>query len=356
MTIADRDSSEISWRTGDMKIVISGPATAQDRATGSAIADVQRLGKLNGLAYAEDTCGDYLGATLKDIGITGGKIELSFPGDADTLKVRTTYAAPRKLTKAECQLLVKETAAQWSDGIGEGEFQHADELGIDIDLFPSGSKPKIDQIDDGTAAPKPKTNALLQLFQKFKVDEKAAIALVQGGVAIDDQDKEGNTALELACSGVLADLFELLWQRGALAHAANPNRMLSKLAFCSGPAPVLEKSVRIAQRLIEGGFAVDPVDDSGRTPLMMAVNRNNMPLVQFLLSRGANINARIADEHNRHTVLMQAKDVAMVRYLLDHGADPAIRSASGENARENWSKNTHLKNHQEIAALLAQSF
>lgn len=338
-----------------MKIVVSAPAQVVDRNTGAKVVEPQRLAKLHGLAYAKDMCGGYLGATLRDIGVTGGKIELSSPGDGAALEVLTTYAAPRKLTKDECQLLLKETAAQWSDGIGEGDFQHADELGVDVDLFPSGSKPKIEQIDDGTAASKPKTNELLQLFQKFKVDEKAAIALVQGDVAIDEKDKEGNTPLELACSKVLADLFDMLWQRGALAHVANPHRMLSKLAYCSGPAPVLEKSVRIAQRLIEGGIAVDPVDDSGRTPLMMAVNRNNMPLVQYLVSQGANINAQMADEHNRHTVLMHAKDIAMVQYLLENGADPAIRSASGETALDNWLKNTHLKNHAEIAALLEQS-
>lgn len=335
-----------------MKIGITGPAQALDRTTGNAITDAQRLVKLHGLAYAKDTCSGYLSATLRDIGVTGGKIELSYPGDGAALKVLTTYAAPRKLTKDECQLLLKETTAQWSDGIGEGDFQHADELGVDVDLFPSGSKPKIEQIDDGITATKPKTNALLQLFQKFKVDEKAAIALVQGGVAIDEKDKEGNTPLELACSKVLADLFDLLWQRGALAHVERPNRILSKLSFCSGPAVVLEKSVRIAQRLMEVGLAVDPVDDSGRTPLMMAVNRNNMPLVQYLVSQGANFNAQMADEHNRHTVLMHAKDIAMVQCLLEHGADPAIRSASGENALDNWLKNTHLKNHAEIAALL----
>lgn len=338
-----------------MKIVISGAAKALDRVTGEAITDPQRLGQLNGLAYAKDMCGVYLGATLKDIGVTGGKIELSCPGAGAPLKVLTTYAAPRKLDEAESRQLLKETGAQWSDGIGEGDFQHADELGIDIDLCPTGGQPTIEQIDDGVVSRKPKTNELLQLFQKFRVDEKAALALVQAGVAIDDRDRDGNTALELACRNVLADLFEELWRRGAKAYVENPNRMLSKLSYCSGSAAILEKSTRIAQRLVESGVDVDTVDDSGRTPLMMAVNRNNLPLVRYLLSQGANINARVADEHNRHTVLMHAQESVMAQFLLEHGADPGIRAASGENAYEMQLKCTYQKNYMEIARLLEQN-
>ena len=52
--------------------MITGPALALDRATGNAIMDARRLGKLHGLAYTKDTCGEYLSATLKDIGVAGG--------------------------------------------------------------------------------------------------------------------------------------------------------------------------------------------------------------------------------------------------------------------------------------------
>lgn len=338
-----------------MKIVVSGAARALDRVTGAPIADPHRLGELNGLAYANDLCGAYLGATLRDIGVTGGRIELNFGGAASALRVLTAYAAPRKLTATELQLLLTETAAQWSDGIGEGDFLHADELGVVVDIFPGVGKPTIEQIDDGVATSKPRTNALIQLFQKFRIDEKAAIELVLGGVPIDALDKEGNTALELACSKVLAELFELLWRRGALAHVANPNRMLSKLSFCSGSPAILEKSVGIAQRLIESGVKVDTMDDNGRTPLMMAVNRNNLPLASYLLSQGANINARVADEHNRHTVLMHAQEGAMAQFLLEHGADPNIRAASGENAYEMQMKQTHQRNYLEVAGILKQA-
>jgi ankyrin repeat protein len=335
-----------------MKIVISGVAKAFDRLSGAPITEAQRLARLEGLTYSKDTCGNYLGTTLRDIGVTGGTIELSYTGDGAPLKVLTTYAAPRQLNKAECQLLLKETGAQWSDGIGEGDFQHADELGIDVDIFPSGSKPTVKQTDDGIVGKKPTTNPLLQLFQSFRVDEKAALALVRERVAIDDKDREGKTALELACYKAFADLFDELWQRGALSHVANPSNMLSRIAFCSGAAPILEKTVRIARRLVEHGVDVDTVDEDGRTPLMMAASRNNLPLVRYLLSKGANINAQIADGHNRHTVLMHAQEAAMVQYLLEQGADPSICAANGENAFEMQLRNKHKKNYMELADIL----
>jgi ankyrin repeat protein len=96
------------------------------------------------------------------------------------------------------------------------------------------------------------------------------------------------------------------------------------------------------------------MDGSGCTPLMMAANRNNLPLVRYLLSQGANINAQRVDAHNRQTVLMQAQDIPMVQFLLEQGADPAIPNASGENAYEDRLRHTHRPNHLEIAALLKQ--
>ena len=66
----------------------------------------------------------------------------------------------------------------------------------------------------------------------------------------------------------------------------------------------------------ENGVDVDAIDDDGRTPLMMAANRNNLPLVKFLLSKGADVNGQDADAANRLSVLMYAQHPEMVQYLL----------------------------------------
>ena len=335
-----------------MKIVISGAAEAYDRETEELVVDSRRLSQLDGLTYAEESCGEYLSEALYDIGIVGGKIQLAYRASDSRLRVLTTYHAPRKLTNSEIQLLIEETIGQWSDGVGEEEFQHAEELGIGIDISPFGSEPTVEQTDDGVAVCKPEKSELIELLQDRRVDEDAALALVKSGAAVDARNRYGQTVLELACRAVLPNLVELLLKHGALEKAENRNRTLFTLAFCYGSDDVLENSVRIAEQLVENGVDVDAIDDNGRTPLMMAANRNNLPLAKFLLSKGADVNAQDADEANRLSVLMYAQHSEMVQYLLENGADPSICTAYGENAYEVQLRNSHQKNYQETAEMI----
>ena len=89
-----------------MKIVISGTAKAFDRESEELIMDSHRLSQLDGLAYAEELCGEYLSEPLYEIGIIGGQIELRYRATDSTLQVLTSYHAPRKLKKSEIQQLV----------------------------------------------------------------------------------------------------------------------------------------------------------------------------------------------------------------------------------------------------------
>ena len=335
-----------------MKIVISAAAAAFDRETEQPIVDPQQLVHLDGLTYAGDSCGEYLSESLYDIGIIGGQIELACRASEGMLRVVTSYHAPRKLKKEELQLLLDETTGQWSDGIGEGEFQHAEELGIDVDISPFDSEPVVEQFDDGVVVRKPKKSELVKVLQERRVDEDAALALVKSGAAVDAKNRYGETVLELACRAVLPDIVELLLRRGALEKAENRNRTLSTLAFCYGSDDVLEKSVRIAQQLVANGVDVDTIDDDGRTPLMMAANRNNLPLVKFLLDNGADVNGQDADTANRLSVLMYAQHPEMVQFLLDNGADPSISTAYGENAYEVQMRNSHQENYREMAEMI----
>jgi uncharacterized protein len=289
---------------------------------------------------------------LYEIGVIGGQIELSYQPADSQLLVLTTYHAPRKLKKREIQLLIDETTGQWSDGIGEGEFQHADEFGIDVDISAFDSEPTVAQVDDGIVVRKPKKNELIRLLDNQRVDEEAALALVKRGAAIDAKNRYGETVLELACGAVLPNLVELLLKRGALERAEDRNRTLSRLAFCYGSDCRLENSVRIARQLVEKGVEVDTIDDRGCTPLMMAANRSNLPLVRFLLSAGADVNRQDSDEANRLSVLMYAESPEMVQFLLENGADPNIRTAYGKNAYEVQMMNTHQTNYKEIAEII----
>lgn len=80
------------------------------------------------------------------------------------------------------------------------------------------------------------------------------------------------------------------------------------------------------------GVDVNWTDSEGRTALHMAVDRNNLEIVEFLIKHGANLNIQ---DHEGSTPLHYAalcEHKEMCATLLSHGADKNIRCASGEVA------------------------
>ncbi|KAK8073212.1 hypothetical protein PG994_004111 [Apiospora phragmitis] len=80
---------------------------------------------------------------------------------------------------------------------------------------------------------------------------------------------------------------------------------------------------------------VDHKTRAGGTPLCIAAWRKKLPMVEFLLERGANVNAmfRVAQSHWRplHSVILDHRtDIATA--LLRRGADPNLRNGFGDTA------------------------
>jgi ankyrin repeat protein len=78
------------------------------------------------------------------------------------------------------------------------------------------------------------------------------------------------------------------------------------------------------RRLLAEQHAVDDTDDTGLSALMWAARAGAADAMQALLEAGASVNAR-ANDQNGWTALQHAihtRQVAAVRFLLDHGADP----------------------------------
>src|SRR5438132_1574092 len=105
-----------------MKIIISGRAIAFDNTTKEEITQPEELKKLDGVVYTEDSCCEYLSGDLDQIGLTGGLLRLAYMTGKNQLRVITDYQSPRELKPKELKALVKETNAQWSDGIGESYY------------------------------------------------------------------------------------------------------------------------------------------------------------------------------------------------------------------------------------------
>ncbi|RPB14990.1 ankyrin, partial [Morchella conica CCBAS932] len=87
----------------------------------------------------------------------------------------------------------------------------------------------------------------------------------------------------------------------------------------------------IAHILLEKGANPRLRGNDGRTPLQIAVQDGNKPMVSLLLAGGADTSTRSRD-HDRLTVLHEAVlngDEGMVALLLGAGADTLARSKSG---------------------------
>ncbi|CAI2380368.1 unnamed protein product [Moneuplotes crassus] len=84
---------------------------------------------------------------------------------------------------------------------------------------------------------------------------------------------------------------------------------------------------------VDNGADVNSTDNVSRTPLhFAAANGKNIDLIDFLVSKGANVNSQST---GGDTPLMKAimfDNTEAAKSLIDHGADKTIENANGRNA------------------------
>ncbi|XP_066494772.1 B-cell lymphoma 3 protein [Tiliqua scincoides] len=137
-------------------------------------------------------------------------------------------------------------------------------------------------------------------------------------------DRNGQTALHLACEhGSLHCLRELL--------EGSPSPLDLEARNFEGFTP-LHVAVAISNHdiiltLLDRGADVDAVDiKSGRSPLLHAVENNNLEMVELLLQHGANVNAQ---SYGGNTALHAASGRGLLdalRLLVRNGADGSLKN------------------------------
>ena len=159
-------------------------------------------------------------------------------------------------------------------------------------------------------------------------------ALLAAGADLAVRTDLGSTPLHLALltgvnSGpvrqVKHDIVDALLAAGA---DLDGDALQSAIGISVRTMPGLEDPALI--RLIAAAADVNSRDDSGSTPLIGAAGHRSVPVLQALLSAGADVAAaRAIDERTALHLAAENNDAAAVRYLLSAGADVMARDDDG---------------------------
>ena len=156
-----------------------------------------------------------------------------------------------------------------------------------------------------------------------------AVQLVREGADVDATESNGTTALHWAIYNNHLPLVEAL-----LAADANVNVMNDY-----GSTPMSEAATlgdyAIVKALLDAGADVDSPNSDNQTALMVVVRSDNVDTARLLIERGADINATEQYQGQNALIFAAAQSQpAMVKLLLDHGADPNSRAPANERDRQ----------------------
>ena len=157
------------------------------------------------------------------------------------------------------------------------------------------------------------------MFQAYLTPALAGV-LLQKGLRVNGTNLMRETPLQLASARGNEALVEFL-----LAHGADVNLrcLLGCTALHDGQ---LDEGIAI--RLLRAGALVDARDGIGQTPLMLACDFSNMPLIRLLLQHGASL---VVKSHEGWSALDCAKNSGgqAYQYVLEFaGLIPGTRLAS----------------------------
>ncbi|XP_032355708.1 ankyrin repeat domain-containing protein 6 isoform X3 [Etheostoma spectabile] len=170
-------------------------------------------------------------------------------------------------------------------------------------------------------------------------------ALIQGGCAVDLQDREGNTALHEASWHGFSHCVKLLVKSGADVHIRNKTGNTAlHLACQNAHAPT-------ARLLLLGGSAPDTKNNRGDTCLHTAARYNNLTLVKILLSSLCSVKERNRAGDTALHVAAALNHQKTVQLLLEAGTDGKIRNKAGKTALDMARDN----NYKDMAHLLARA-
>lgn len=156
--------------------------------------------------------------------------------------------------------------------------------------------------------------------------------VLERGAALEAQDRNGETPLLYALKNGRWEVARALLERGADPTAADEQATQRVLSEAMG-API-----ELMRTLRERGAPVDGPDIEGRTPLVAAAAEKQWQYIPELAAAGADVNAqgkhgRTALHHAARSAPMNPEHRPAIRAamtaLLEHGADPNVQDSEG---------------------------
>jgi ankyrin repeat protein len=170
--------------------------------------------------------------------------------------------------------------------------------------------------------------------------------LLERGANIEATDTKASTAVMLAASGGHTATVKLLLKEGAKIEATDVNGSTA-LRFAAGRGH--QATVKL---LLEEGAKVDAANKIGSTALIFSAGAGHLATVQLLLEKGAGVDAV---DKNGFTALILAVNrghvageevvrgyEAIVRLLVEKGANTKLRTRHGQAAEDYTTSNTTM--------------
>ncbi len=168
------------------------------------------------------------------------------------------------------------------------------------------------------------------------------------GADINTRNRNGTSALMLSAFNGHEEVSEFLIEKG-IDIGSRDNGGFDALMVASECS---KASVNLIKKLLEKGADIHAKSNRGSTALMAAAKIGHPEIVELLVRKGADINARNTD-HNITPLIWAANGghIAIVKYLMAKNADPDIVTDNGYTAVSIARENGH---HQVADYILQQ--
>lgn len=151
--------------------------------------------------------------------------------------------------------------------------------------------------------------------------------LIARGADVNQRDRDGWTPLMQA--GYCDDAADV---KVLKEHGGDPNMLSPQNYTALGIATQYGKNDAALALVLAGADPAKPIGEGGYTPLMLATANHAQPLVEALLKKGADVNARNSGGVTALMIAAANSRAELVELLVHAGADVQAQSERGDTA------------------------